>query len=246
LRFVIVITLVTGEEVGTGMYRRFCALRTTVEEEYDAYADEESKSTDDATDDGARIVGRSSESGINIFMKGEFSWEETYPPPPLTPVKLVGYVPPAGVPAVELGLALLRQVPLLKGPELTVPRELPAVPLPLASPPTITRVVPLRRDGSHEKPVPCDGTFVIEPSGMENDSPPGITPRKLGVLVAPITLDREWNAAIYGSHTQPLWNYPTISAWAGIGRVGLEAQWKTRNLVGCCVLGRNRSYRWRR
>ena len=84
---------------------------------------------------------------------------------------------------MELGLAPLRHVPLLKGPVLTVPSELPAVPLPLASPPTIMRVVPPRRDGIQVKPVPCDWTFVIWSSGIAKDWPPGIMPRKLGVLV---------------------------------------------------------------
>jgi hypothetical protein len=102
--------------------------------------------------------------------------------PELENTALVGYDPPAGLPAVELGLALLRQVLLFVVPELTVLRVLPAVPLPLESPPIRIKVVPPRRLGVHVKPVPVLATFVIWFSGMENDWPPGITPRKLGVL----------------------------------------------------------------
>ena len=44
-------------------------------------------------------------------------------------------------------------------------------------------VVPPRSDGFQVNPVPCEVTSVIVPCGMANDCPPGITPRKLGVLL---------------------------------------------------------------
>ena len=64
---------------------------------------------------------------------------------------------------------------------------LPAEPFPRLSPPTKISVVPARIEGVHENPVPSDCTFVIFDSGIEKDSPPGMTPRKLGVLSAETT-----------------------------------------------------------
>ena len=60
----------------------------------------------------------------------------------------------------------------------------PPVPLPRASPPMRRNVVPARKDGVHENPVPVFplGSVVIEPCGMAYDCPPGIIPKILGVL----------------------------------------------------------------
>ncbi len=60
----------------------------------------------------------------------------------------------------------------------------PPVPLPRASLPMRINVVPERKAGVHKKPVPVlpVGSTVIEPSGMTYDCPPGIIPRKSGML----------------------------------------------------------------
>lgn len=88
-------------------------------------------------------------------------------------------VPPAGGPTVELGLLSDKQSLI---PKETTLCHIPAVPLPRKSPPINMNVVPPRKDGVQVNPVPRDTTVVIVSCGMENDCPPGITPKKLGVL----------------------------------------------------------------
>lgn len=91
-------------------------------------------------------------------------------------------VPPAGGPTVELGLLSDKQLVISLIPKETTLCHIPAVPLPRKSPPINTNVVSPRKDGVQVNPVPRDTTVVIVSCGMENDCPPGITPKKLGVL----------------------------------------------------------------
>ncbi len=105
----------------------------------------------------------------------------------LTPVALtgveVGMLSPAGRPGVELGLLFDRQLTILF-PSATTYETAPPVPLPRASPPVRRNVVPTRKDGVHRNPVPVIPvvSVVIRLSGITNDCPPGMVPRKTGVL----------------------------------------------------------------
>lgn len=90
--------------------------------------------------------------------------------------------PPAGGPVVELGLLSDKQLVISFIPKETMLCHTPAVPFPRASPPIKINVVPPRRDGIQVNPVPRDTTVVISPCGIEKDCPPGITPKKLGIL----------------------------------------------------------------
>ena len=92
-------------------------------------------------------------------------------------------IPPAGFPAVELGLLFDRQLSSSSPSAITYVTE-PPVPLPRASPPTSRNVVPAARFGSHENPMPIMpvGNVVIAPSGRTYDCPPGMRPKKFGVL----------------------------------------------------------------
>ncbi len=98
---------------------------------------------------------------------------------------MLAYSRPAGTPGVELGLLFDRQLARLFPSAMTY-ETTPPVPLPRASPPMRRNVVPARKDGVHENPVPVlpVGSTVIEPtgSGMTYDCPPGIIPKKFGVL----------------------------------------------------------------
>ena len=87
------------------------------------------------------------------------------------------------LPDVDLWLSFDRQLPSLF-PRATTYETTPPVPFPRASPPMSKNVVPARRDGVHVNPVPVFpvGSVVIDPSGITYDWPPGMIPRKLGVL----------------------------------------------------------------
>ena len=87
---------------------------------------------------------------------------------------------PAGVPGVELGLILLKQ--LVSSLKFTVNVANPPAPSPRLSPATIISVAPARIDAVHENPVPSDGEFVIFDTGIVNVCPPGMMPTKFGVL----------------------------------------------------------------
>jgi hypothetical protein len=107
------------------------------------------------------------------------------PPPPVpAPELLVEYEPPAGLPAVELGLVLFKQELSLLAGVWTVKGLLPALPFPRSSPPTRIKVVIPRSGGVHEKPVPWPwlSMLVMEPWGIANELPPGMTPWNVGLL----------------------------------------------------------------
>lgn len=89
---------------------------------------------------------------------------------------LVGYVPPAGEPIVDEGEVVVKHELFGNMPCATVYSPLPPVPSPRSSPATIMRVVPSRTEGIQLNPVPSLDTCVIEPSGIEKDCPPGMTP----------------------------------------------------------------------
>jgi hypothetical protein len=91
---------------------------------------------------------------------------------------LVGYEPPAGLPAVEEGEAESRQ-----------DESVPAVIENGAEPPTGPRSSPAmtsmfvcaRMSGVQLKPVPLLSVLIFW-TGMSNESPPGITPLNVTVL----------------------------------------------------------------
>jgi hypothetical protein len=97
------------------------------------------------------------------------------------PLAFVGYEPPAGGPAVDEGEVFEIQELFGFRPAETLKRSLPPVPRPRSSPETTMRVEPVRTVGTHWNPVPISVVLVMVPSGIENDSPPGMTPWKFGM-----------------------------------------------------------------
>ena len=101
--------------------------------------------------------------------------------PPVELGLLLDPVSPAGVPGVELGLLFDKQLPS-SFPSPTIYVTEPPVPFPCTSPPMSRNVVPARRSAWYEKPVPVVESVVIVPSGTTKDCPPGMIPKKFGVL----------------------------------------------------------------
>lgn len=111
---------------------------------------------------------------------------DTLPPTGLPVVELgliLDAIPPAGLPGVELGLVFDKQLLSLFPCAATVYVTAPPVPLPRASPPMSRYVVPARRSIINENPVPILGSTVIKPCmAYDRDCPPGMIPKKFGVL----------------------------------------------------------------
>lgn len=106
---------------------------------------------------------------------------------------------------MELGLVLLKQ--LASSLMFTVNDDHPPDPSPRLSPATIISVAPDRIAAFHENPVPSADFCVIFDSGMIKVCPPGIMPRKFGVLGNPsltfsITVSRStpYPCTVDGSH----------------------------------------------
>ena len=150
----------------------------------------------------------------------------------------VGTLPPAGLPAVELGLLFDRQLPSLF-PWATLYETTPPVPFPRASPPMSKNVVPARRDGVHVNPVPVFplGSVVIDPSGITYDWPPGMIPRKLGVL-------RKKEEMLHTKQIRGPWSnvplyfcriprYPQILALHNLISIGRGVEEERKRYTGC-------------
>ena len=107
--------------------------------------------------------------------------KKTHLLPPFAPVP-VGYVPPAGVPGVELGLlASKHDASPFDGFAITR-LILPPVWIPLLSPATTNSCVPVRRLHFQVNPRPNMFSVVMGPWGIVKASPPGMTPWYTGSL----------------------------------------------------------------
>lgn len=147
---------------------------------------------------------------------------------------------PAGLPGVELGLLFDRQLPS-SFPSATIYVTVPPVPLPRESPPISRNVVPARRFAWYENPVPVLESVVIVPSGTTNDCPPGITPKKFGLLQEAICItqkediDLRRDSPLYCRLIPP---YSQVLALHHLSRRGRDLKEEVEWCRGRCVKAR--------